>query len=142
MADKRITDVEFIESLNSNESFFINRNNTLKQINKSDIVFDITNGGTGATNAENARENLGAASSVHNHDASEITSGVLSIDRLPNMVISISNGGTGSSNGADGLNNLFAAGATILSSYQYGTTLPTDNSSATKGRIFFKKVSS
>lgn len=156
MADKRITDVDFIETLNSDESFFVNQNSTLKQINKGKIVFDIVNGGTGATNAEDARENLGAAPSIHSHDASEIDSGVLSVDRLPTMPISnvsgvlpvnqlpiipISNGGTGSSDGAIGLNNLFAAGYTILSSHQYGTTLPTDNSSATKGRIFFKKVS-
>ena len=33
--------------------------------------------------------------------------------------------------------NLFAAGATILSSNQYGTSLP---STATAGRLFFKKV--
>ena len=33
--------------------------------------------------------------------------------------------------------NLLAAGATILSSYQYGTSLP---STATAGRLFFKKV--
>lgn len=35
--------------------------------------------------------------------------------------------------------NTFASGVTVLSSYQYGTTLP---AAGTKGRIFFKKVSS
>lgn len=50
----------------------------------------------------------------------------------------IENGGTGSDDGAEGLANLFAAGNTVLSSYQYGTSLPT---AGTKGRIFFKKVS-
>lgn len=52
-------------------------------------------------------------------------------------IISIAKGGTGSNNGATGLQNLLAAGATILSSYQYGTALP---STATAGRLFFKKV--
>lgn len=52
-------------------------------------------------------------------------------------VISIDKGGTGSTDGATGLNNLFAEGATILSSHQYGDTLPT---AGTKGRIFFKKI--
>lgn len=62
MANKRITDVDYLESLNSDESFFINQNNTLKQINKSNVVFDVVNGGTGATTAEEALANLGAAS--------------------------------------------------------------------------------
>lgn len=53
-------------------------------------------------------------------------------------IISINKGGTGSSSGATGLKNLFAAGATVLSSHQYGDTLP---SAGTKGRIFFKKIS-
>ena len=89
MANKRITDVDFIESLDSSESFFINQNNTIKQINKTNIVFDTINGGTGAND------------------------------------------------GATGLANLFAAGNTILSSYQYGDTLP---AAGIKGRVFFKKV--
>lgn len=59
MADKRITDVDFISSLASDESFFVNQNNTLKQINKSDIIFNIANGGTGATTAAEALVNLG-----------------------------------------------------------------------------------
>ena len=36
-----------------------------------------------------------------------------------------------------GLKNLLAAGNTILSSYQYGSSLP---SAGTKGRLFFKTV--
>lgn len=48
----------------------------------------IARGGTGATNAADARENLGAAASSHNHSASNITSGTLPIAR----------GGTGASN--------------------------------------------
>ena len=179
MANKRITDVDFIDSLNSNESFFVNQNSTIKQISKSNIVFDIVNGGTGADNISDARTNLGlglvatenvvpiseggtgatdsavalenlgaaavghthtaseigAAESSHSHNASDIASGTLSSERLP--VVSISKGGTGSSNGATGLKNLFAAGNTILSSYQYGSTLP---SAGNAGRIFFLKA--
>lgn len=67
--DKKITDVDFLDSLNSDESFFVNKNNSIKQINKSNIVFGINNGGTGATTVEEARENLGVASSedLSNH---------------------------------------------------------------------------
>lgn len=90
MADKRITDVDFLDSLNGNESFFVNQNNSLKQINKNDIVFGIEQGGTGATNLEDARanlgivpENIGAAEKVHTHSASDITSGTISKDILP-----------------------------------------------------------
>ena len=58
--------------------------------------------------------------------------------------LSILQGGTGATNAADARANLgiapaFSSGATILSSYQYGDTLPAD-SEATEGRIFFKKA--
>ena len=52
--------------------------------------------------------------------------------------VPVASGGTGSDDGAEGLANLFAAGNTVLSSYQYGDTLP---AAGTAGRIFFKKVS-
>lgn len=53
MANKRITDVDFLDSLNSNESFFVNHNNSIRQVNKSNIVFDInTNLGLTATTTE------------------------------------------------------------------------------------------
>lgn len=58
-------------------------------------------------------------------------------DKPENNIVPIENGGTNSSNGATGLTNLFASGATVLSSFQYGDTLP---SAGTKGRIFFKRV--
>lgn len=53
--------------------------------------------------------------------------------------VPIASGGTGASNGATALANLFGAGYTVLSSYQYGDTLPEPG---TPGRIFFKKVNS
>lgn len=65
MAEKRITDVDFINSLDSNESFFVNKNNTIKQINKGNIVFSVANGGTGATTAKDALANLGATSKAY-----------------------------------------------------------------------------
>lgn len=77
----------------------------------------------------------GKAASSHNHSASNITSGTLSSSRLP--TVPITKGGTGATNGATGLANLFAAGNTVLSSYQYGDTLP---SSASEGTMFFKKA--
>ena len=52
--------------------------------------------------------------------------------------VPIANGGTGASDGATGLANLFAAGSTVLSSNQYGDTLP---EAGTAGRLFFKKGS-
>lgn len=64
MATKRITDVDYIESLDGSESFFINKNSSIKQINRGNafknIIWDIGHGGTGATSASAARENLGA----------------------------------------------------------------------------------
>lgn len=51
----------------------------------------VERGGTGATTAENARQNLGAASTSHSHSADDVTSGTLPIAR----------GGTGAST-ADG----------------------------------------
>lgn len=153
MAEKRITDVASVTSLNNDDSFFVNKSNTIKQVKKKDIVFGIANGGTGATDANSALQNLGAAPVEHGHDASEITSGVFPLERIPTIpvsnisgaltednlpIIPVSGGGTGSSDGATGLKNLFAAGYTVLSSNQYGTNLP---SAGMRGRIFFKKVS-
>ena len=59
MANKRITDVDIVTSLDSDESFFINKNNTIKQINKNNIVVGIANGGTGATSIDEIKKLLG-----------------------------------------------------------------------------------
>lgn len=56
---------------------------------------------------------------------------------LKTDVTPIDKGGTGATNGVTGLKNLFAAGATVISSHQYGNTLPP---AGNVGRIFFKKV--
>ena len=58
-------------------------------------------------------------------------------DKPENNIVPIINGGTNASDGAIGLANLFAAGATVLSSNQYGDTLP---EAGTVGRIFFKRL--
>lgn len=58
-------------------------------------------------------------------------------DKPENNIIPIENGGTDASDGATGLKNLFAAGNTVLSSYQYGDTLP---AAGNAGRIFFRKI--
>ena len=157
MANKRITEVDYIDSLNSNESFFINHNNSIKQINKSDIVFEISNGGTGATTPAEALENLGITvtaeelnniQSQFNNVQSQFDNIQLQLDDKSNVnhehnasdivdgVLPIENGGTGSSDGASAIQNLFAAGNTILSPYQFGDELP---EAGVVGRVFYKK---
>ena len=59
----------------------------------------ISQGGTGATTADAARKNLGAAAKSHTHSASDLTSGTLGMAR----------GGTGATNAADARANLGAA---------------------------------
>lgn len=86
MIDKKITDVDFIDSLDSNESFFVNKNSAIKQINKSNIIFGINNGGTGATTAEEARENLGAVSSAEFASVNEGLDGHILNTENPHMV--------------------------------------------------------
>lgn len=83
-----------------------------------DIV-PLAKGGTGANSAANARDNLGL--------------GAVAVE----TILPTTKGGTGATDGATGLQNLFAAGDTVLSSFQYGDTLP---EAGTVGRIFFKKV--
>ena len=69
----------------------------------------IAHGGTGATTAANARTNLGAAASSHNHSAANITSGTLPVAR----------GGTGLTSSPSLLVNLASTAIpTIFSSTQ------------------------
>lgn len=149
MANKRITDVDYIDSLNSNESFFVNQNNTIRQINKGDLVFEVVNGGTGANNAEAARNNLGLGS-VAVENTVPITKGGTGAanavaarsnlglgDAATEDIVPVEKGGTGATDGATGLKNLFSAGSTVLSTNQYGDTLP---SSGVHGQIFFLKL--
>lgn len=71
----------------------------------------IANGGTGATSAANARtnlgitpENIGAADENHKHSAADITSGTMSVSRLP--TITVAKGGTGATTAAQARVNL------------------------------------
>lgn len=77
----------------------------------------------------------GFSETGHTHAAGDVTSGTFDTARIP--TIPLNKGGTNATDGATGLKNLFAAGATVLSSNQYGDTLP---AAGTTGRIFFKKV--
>lgn len=74
-------------------------------------VVPVSNGGTGATSAANARtnlgitpENIGAADEEHTHSASDITSGTMSVSRLP--TITVAKGGTGATTAAQARVNL------------------------------------
>lgn len=64
MADKRITDVDIIDSFNGDLSFFINQNNSIKQINKKDVIIPVSSGGTGVTTIEDMKDILGINSDV------------------------------------------------------------------------------
>ena len=74
-------------------------------------VVPVTNGGTGATSAASARtnlgitpENIGAAEEDHKHSAADITSGTMSVSRLP--TITVAKGGTGATTAAQARVNL------------------------------------
>lgn len=66
----------------------------------------IAQGGTGATSASKARENLGAASSSHTHGAGDITG-----------TLGIAHGGTGATTAAAARTNLGAAASSHTHSY-------------------------
>ena len=149
MANKRITDVDYIDSLNSNESFFVNQNNTIKQINKGNVTFGVVNGGTGADNATDARTNLGLGS-VATENTVPVTKGGTGAanaatarsnlglgDVAVESIVPVEKGGTGVTDGATALANMFAAGSTVLSANQYGDDFP---SSPVDGQIFFLKL--
>lgn len=115
---------ETFEDINNSLNIFNDSLNN-KFDKPANNIIPINKGGTGASNANDAIRNLGITPT--------------SIGAEPAFdVLPITQGGTNASNGATGLKNLFASGATILSSYQYGDTLP---SAGTAGRIFFKKLS-
>ena len=67
-------------------------------------VVPVTNGGTGATTAEQACANIGAAKAAHTHNAADITTGTMSADRLP--VAGIAKGGTGGTTAKAARDNL------------------------------------
>lgn len=90
---KRITDVDTVDSLNSNESFFINQNSSLKQVNIDNVFANIANK---ITNVDPIDSTSNVESFfVNQNDAIKQTS-----------MISIVNGGTNASNAEDARNNL------------------------------------
>lgn len=117
----------------------VNKNNphgvTATQVGAkaSGAVEPITNGGTGATTAEGARSNLGAAAASHDHDIS-VLSGTLPITK----------GGTGATSAAGALTNLGAVAASHthtldnLSNVHISSTTPT---SVTNGHWYLVKES-
>ena len=105
----------------------------------------IANGGTGATTVEGARNALGLGNTSGAVPIANGGTGATTVAAARNALglgntggaLPLANGGTNASDGATGLKNLFAAGATVLSSYQYGNSLP---AAGTPGRIFFLKI--
>lgn len=126
MANKRITDVDSIELLNGDESFFVNQNNAIKQINKKDIIVGISNGGTGSSTVAGARNALGLGN----------TDGALPI----------ANGGTGANSAEKARLNL-GIGATLYVNAPAGinVTISKDKTSYSKaadsnGLAIFKSL--
>ena len=86
MANRRLTDSGFIDSFKEVDSFFVNKDNAVKQIDKSNIVFDIENGGTGAIDAETARKNLEAAHINHTHTLDEFGAAAVNHTHMPESI--------------------------------------------------------
>ena len=101
----------------------------------------IARGGTGkASHTANAVLTGNGTSALNNVATASGAFYATSANGVPKFgILPVAQGGTGAADGATGLKNLFAAGSTVLSSHQYGTSLPTTGFTA--GRIFFKKVS-
>lgn len=90
-----------------------------------------------ASTAQTTADQAKSAAATAQTTADEAKTAAATAQTAANATVPMTRGGTGASSGATGLKNLLAAGNTILSSKQYGTTLP---SAGTAGRIFFKVV--
>lgn len=150
---KKLTNVDYIDSLTNNGSFFVNQNNTVRQINKEDVVFGVKSGGTGAKNAEDARTNLGLGSvavenvvpmdkggtGATNRDDARAMLGLGAVSTV--NVVPMRYGGTNAIDGATGLKNLFSSGGAVLTrGLQYGDSLTDFTGDLVEGTVFFVKI--
>lgn len=100
----------------------------IPELQNMEGILPISKGGTGAATAEEAINNLEitpekiqAAPSTHNHKASEITSGTISLERIGK--ISIEKGGTNATTAAEARTNLEITPANIGALALTGGTL-------------------
>ena len=89
----------------SKDDFIKNKPTIPTQLSDLSGTLPISQGGTGATTAEDALTNIGAAASSHTHPASDITSGTLPIER----------GGTGATTASSAIINLGISGNVLYS---------------------------
>lgn len=89
----------------SKDDFIKNKPTIPTQLSDLSGTLPISQGGTGATTAEEALTNIGAAESSHTHSASNITSGTLPIER----------GGTGATTASSAISNLGVSGTVLYS---------------------------
>lgn len=121
-----------------------NINSKIREIQGGDALAGITiNGKKLSDNPVLTATDVGAAEIKHNHDAAELTSGLIPMDRI--SVLPPEKGGHGADNGKDGLKNLLASGPMILASgKQYGTPAQfqalKEANTAEAGQVFFVKI--
>ena len=148
MANKRITDVDTVE-LKSNELFFINQNNTIKQVPKADVIESVVNSFSDESIATDVKSKLGLGL-VASKDVVPIANGgtgasnpaaarnALGLDFIDEeKVVPIENGGTGTTNIDEALLNLLSHGIVLSEGIHYGDSTNDFTGDLTDGAIFF-----
>lgn len=87
---------------------------------KIDLPISIANGGTGATSAAQARQNIGAGTSDFSGDYNDLENK----PSIPSLPISIANGGTGATTAAQARQNIGAGTSNFSGSYNDLTDKP------------------